>query len=512
MKTKLLKDKRAIVVCGVCGVVVLLGVITSALLYYFLVYLNKPEVVLSKTFDSFENERFASYQYLYNEKSDITASEKEFKALDSFVGDVKSEVGEKSSFYLENGTSETEIFDDANKEEEVKLIRSSDKTFVSYKNIADEMYIIHDDGLSWVEIPNDVLDSGTYSKNGGDINYILGNIEGLPFTVYYDVLNEYRDEMTFFNKSDDGNHYVYSFSFSKDAARDFLLSLGNEESNKDVEDTLKVQGTTRFEITIDKKSKEIIRITIAFSEILYNYVINETVFYFDSDMVITLEDISYGEAFDVKTEIPKEDETIEYENFVRDSMLLIGDYDAEVTVSEYVSMSKDEPFGRKFQLYTYPEIKKQFIDNGKVRFSMKPMYLAMYPNDRWNYEAFLCGFELDIDDKFLRSLYYLSTKYISHKEYVLYFKDFEDNLSSQYENFDELTKKNLYTCVQERKYKDIVDKLLHESEENKLTGSPYFIISNNSGYIKYLKGAHDYTIFEKAFNDALKGEKGGEKA
>src|SRR5690349_3493945 len=57
---------------------------------------------------------------------------------------------------------------------------------------------------------------------------------------------------------------------------------------------------------------------------------------------------------------------------------MLGSKDAPLTIVEYTDYQC--PFCQRFHLSAYPEIKKQYVDTGKVRFYSKDLPLDFHPN------------------------------------------------------------------------------------------------------------------------------------
>ena len=56
--------------------------------------------------------------------------------------------------------------------------------------------------------------------------------------------------------------------------------------------------------------------------------------------------------------------------------LALGDENAPVTIYEYASLTC--PHCARFHVVTWPEVKKQYVDTGKVRFIMREVYFDQY--------------------------------------------------------------------------------------------------------------------------------------
>ena len=93
---------------------------------------------------------------------------------------------------------------------------------------------------------------------------------------------------------------------------------------------------------------------------------------------------------------------------ITDDDLIIGDKNAPITIIEYASLSCGHC--ADFHINTLPEIKKEFIDKGKVKFIMRD-----FP---FNYPALLGSLALkcvpqDIRFDYANALYKLQNKWVT---------------------------------------------------------------------------------------------------
>jgi protein-disulfide isomerase len=145
---------------------------------------------------------------------------------------------------------------------------------------------------------------------------------------------------------------------------------------------------------------------------------------------------------------------------------MLGKKDAPLTIVEYTDYQC--PFCQRFHVSAYPEIKKNYIDTGKVRFYSKDLPLDFHPNAMRAAISARCAAE---QGKFweLRDLMGQNPDKLDM-----------DNIA----NFAQSIKMDpaaLRTCVNSNKYKDQIQADLVEAMKIGATGTPTFIIGKSLG-------------------------------
>src|SRR5262249_6631033 len=120
---------------------------------------------------------------------------------------------------------------------------------------------------------------------------------------------------------------------------------------------------------------------------------------------------------------------------------MLGSKDAPLTIVEYTDYQC--PFCQRFHLASFPEIKTNYIDTGKVRFFSKDLPLDFHANAMRAAQAGRCGGD---QGKFweLRDVMAMNPDKLDLENIV----GFANNLK--------LDSKVLRTCVESGKYKDAV--------------------------------------------------------
>lgn len=146
-------------------------------------------------------------------------------------------------------------------------------------------------------------------------------------------------------------------------------------------------------------------------------------------------------------------------------------------------------FCRKFFKNVYPELKKDFIDKGKVKLVLKPVELSRNKSIINSLQIAVCVNEYGNFEKLHQLLLAEPT--------VVYTPEFKIVI-------DELTEKDLFVaeCMYGGKSEKYISNNLSTFLSLNLTGTPTFIINN-----KVYKGYKDYDrfkkILEKELNNAL---------
>lgn len=178
---------------------------------------------------------------------------------------------------------------------------------------------------------------------------------------------------------------------------------------------------------------------------------------------------------------------------------VLGDKNAPITMVEFVDY--ECPFCKRFFDETLPQIKKEYIDNGKVKLVMRDLPLSFHQNAHKESQAAECAREQGGD-----SAYY---KY--HDEI---FKRTTSNGTGLaldqlpvIANAIGLNGSALQTCLDSEKYKAEVDRDLADASAYGATGTPSFFIGKSSSSGKFsgaiLIGAQPFESFKAAIDAEL---------
>jgi len=172
-----------------------------------------------------------------------------------------------------------------------------------------------------------------------------------------------------------------------------------------------------------------------------------------------------------------------------------GDEDAEVIIVEYSDFQC--PFCGRFYSSTLPEVEKNFVDTGKVRFAYKHFPLPFHTEADEAAEASECAKE---QGKFweMHDWIFENTGSWTGKSGDSLKQAFSDGASSI-----GLDKSKFESCYDSGKYKSLVQKHTQEGSSDGVSGTPSFLIGNEKDGYKVVVGAQPYSVFEQAINAAL---------
>jgi len=145
---------------------------------------------------------------------------------------------------------------------------------------------------------------------------------------------------------------------------------------------------------------------------------------------------------------------------------MLGNKDAPLTIVEYTDYQC--PFCQRFHVATYPEIKKNYIDTGKVRFYSKDLPLDFHANAMRAAQSARCAAE---QNKFweLRDVMGQNPDKLD----MDHIAGFADALK--------MDSKALRTCVDSGKYKDQVQADTLEAMRIGANGTPTFVVGKSAG-------------------------------
>src|SRR5258705_4226030 len=145
---------------------------------------------------------------------------------------------------------------------------------------------------------------------------------------------------------------------------------------------------------------------------------------------------------------------------------MLGKKDAPITIVEYTDYQC--PFCQRFHVTSFPEIKRNYIDTGKVRFFSKDMPLDFHPNAMRAAQAARCAAE---QNKFweLRDVMGQNPDKLD----MDHIAGFADALK--------MDSKALRACVDSGKYKDQVQADTLEAMRIGANGTPTFVVGKSAG-------------------------------
>jgi len=172
----------------------------------------------------------------------------------------------------------------------------------------------------------------------------------------------------------------------------------------------------------------------------------------------------------------------------------IGRADAPVTLVEFADYQC--PFCKRFHIDAYAELKKNYIDTGKVRFVSRDLPLEFHPFAMKAAEAVRCAGD---QNKYWELRDALYTNAAPPSEEVI--KKAVESLS--------LDTKGLQACLDSDKYKADVQKDASEAAKLLISGTPTFVLAKSAkdrlDGVRIV-GAQPFSAFQAAIDGLLKTE------
>jgi len=169
----------------------------------------------------------------------------------------------------------------------------------------------------------------------------------------------------------------------------------------------------------------------------------------------------------------------------------LGDPNARVTIIEFGDYQC--PFCRQFWRETFPRLKKEYIDTGKVRFIYRDYPQAVHPEAMLSAMAAECaddqGKYYDFHDKVFREQDRRGRDVVRFRAPEL--KRWAADIKLDTAAFN--------ACLDEERHKDEVSKDFKDLEGLGFEGTPIFFVNGRA-----LVGAHPFATFQKVIEDFLK--------
>lgn len=176
--------------------------------------------------------------------------------------------------------------------------------------------------------------------------------------------------------------------------------------------------------------------------------------------------------------------TIENEIVQKTGDVVFGDNAAQKTVFLFASYNCD--YCRYFFSRTYPELKSNFLDNGKLKLVVKWVDFDESPEVMKALQAASCIGRFGVYEKFHQLLLVNPT--------VVFTEDFSRLIDDIMEDNSEIAE-----CILQNNEYEYLRSNVREFRENKLTGTPTFVMNNHAygGFISYINFKK---ILAKEFN------------
>ncbi len=170
---------------------------------------------------------------------------------------------------------------------------------------------------------------------------------------------------------------------------------------------------------------------------------------------------------------------------------VLGSEDAPVTLVEFTDYQC--PYCSRFHRITYPDLKKNYIDTGKLRYVSRDLPLSFHKNALSAARATRCAGE---QNKYweLRDVLSLNPKNLG-KEGI-----------AQYAQEQKLDMKGFQSCFNSTKYEKEIQQDIADAQSVGITGTPGFILgptSKNTIDGIVIKGAKPYTAFAAQIDTIL---------
>jgi len=148
-----------------------------------------------------------------------------------------------------------------------------------------------------------------------------------------------------------------------------------------------------------------------------------------------------------------------------DGFQMLGSKDAPLTVVEFTDYQC--PFCQRFHVTTYPELKKNYIDTGKVRFYSRDLPLDFHANAMRAAQAARCSVE---QGKFwqIRDIMGANPDKLDLDHILGFAKDLKMDTGA------------LKSCVESNKYKEAVQSDVMEAMKIGASGTPAFVVGKST--------------------------------
>jgi protein-disulfide isomerase len=181
-----------------------------------------------------------------------------------------------------------------------------------------------------------------------------------------------------------------------------------------------------------------------------------------------------------------------------DNSPVLGNKNAQVAVVEFSDY--ECPFCKRYFDETYSQIKKDYIDTGKVKLVFRNLPLSFHQNAHKQAQAALCARDQGGDETYFKyhDEIFKRTKSngtgLAHDQLPVIAQDLGLNVN----NFNQ--------CLDTEKYVQKVDKDIEDATSYGATGTPSFFIGKVDGEAvngQILVGAQPYTSFKAALDKQL---------
>ncbi len=187
--------------------------------------------------------------------------------------------------------------------------------------------------------------------------------------------------------------------------------------------------------------------------------------------------------------VPKRPETADIA--LNSPQHLLGEKNAPVTVVEFTDYQC--PYCKRFATNTFPMLRKNYIENGKVNWVVKDLPLAFHPEAKKAAQAAYCAGD---QGKFweMRDSLFRNSAHLEPENLVKYAEELG------------LKKKAFGQCLESDRHLDAIESNARLAGSQQLTGTPSFIIGSlESGRLKgrIVVGAQSVAVFSAEIEKQL---------
>lgn len=172
---------------------------------------------------------------------------------------------------------------------------------------------------------------------------------------------------------------------------------------------------------------------------------------------------------------------------------VIGDADAPITLIEFTDYQC--PFCARHFTQTYGQIKKEYVDTGKVKIVLRDYPLGFHQHAQKAAEAANCAGDQDLYWEMHDMLFNTQATWSSLADAVPTFKQYAKDLGANASTFD--------SCLDSDKYKDEIAKDMADGAASGISGTPGFWIIGPDDQSQQVSGAFPYDTFKNAFDGML---------
>lgn len=169
-----------------------------------------------------------------------------------------------------------------------------------------------------------------------------------------------------------------------------------------------------------------------------------------------------------------------------DDDAVLGKVDAPVTIIEFSDY--ECPFCEKFFTETYPQLKKDYVDTGKVKIVFRDFPLSFHPNAQKAAEAAECAGEQGGNTAYFKM----------HDKLFQNQNDLSVNSLKKYAKEIGLDTAKFNSCLDSGKMASEIQKDESDGQAAGVSGTPAFFING-----KLLEGAQPYSAFKKVIDEEL---------